>query len=202
VSKKIKILTPRIYEHSDFFHNAIDFAREHSLNTNELCLELSHYLVDNFDKVWKIEKPRVYKRVADLEAKLAESEETINNLEQQCLICNKDKENEQLKQQLAEKDRELAKYKTQMVLAPKPIDKNLKKLYNCDAVVITEPIVINHDKISFAVDKLEKVKEFCDNPKYQVDYEYYTNCWTTAIDKDSLLNEIDNQIEELKKEMK
>ena len=41
-------------------------------------------------------------KISDLEAKLAESEETINNLEQQCLICNKDKENEQLKQQLFE----------------------------------------------------------------------------------------------------
>ena len=74
MSKKIKILTPRIYEHSDFFHNAVDFAREHSLNTNELCLELSHYLVDNFEKIWKVEKPRIYKKIADLEAKLAESE--------------------------------------------------------------------------------------------------------------------------------
>ena len=74
MSKKIKILTPRVYEHSEFFHNAIDFAREHSLNTNELCLELSHYLVDNFEKIWKVEKPRIYKKLADLKTKLTESE--------------------------------------------------------------------------------------------------------------------------------
>ena len=96
MSKKIKILTPKIYEHGDFFHNAIDFAREHSLNTNELCLELSHYLVDNFDKVWKIEKPRVYKRVADLEAKLAESEKKRQELNDmyEDLLCAKGTEHE------------------------------------------------------------------------------------------------------------
>ena len=63
-------------------------------------------------------------KIADLEAKLAESEkekqeylikykhwrtecakleEQLNNSEQKCLICHKDQENEQLKQQLVEK---------------------------------------------------------------------------------------------------
>ena len=60
----------------------------------------------------------------------------------------------------------------------------------------------NQDKISFAIEQLEKVKEFCDNQKYQVDYEYYTDCWATAIDKDSLLNIIDNLINELKGEIR
>lgn len=78
MSKKIKILTPRIYEHSDFFHNAYDFARENSLNTNELCLELSHYLVEHFDKVWKIEKPRIYKQITDLQSQLAEKNKEQN----------------------------------------------------------------------------------------------------------------------------
>lgn len=78
MSKRIKILTPRIYEHSDFFHNAYDFARENSLNTNELCLELSHYLVEHFDKVWKIEKPRIYKQITDLQSQLVEKNKEQN----------------------------------------------------------------------------------------------------------------------------
>lgn len=38
---------------------------------------------------------------------LAEKDEQINNLEQMCQICNKEQENELLKQQLAEKDKEI-----------------------------------------------------------------------------------------------
>lgn len=38
----------------------------------------------------------------ELKQQLAEKEEQLNNLEQQCLICNKDQENERLKRQLAE----------------------------------------------------------------------------------------------------
>lgn len=107
MSKEIKILTPRIYEHNDFFHNAVDFAKEHSLNTNELCLELSHYLVNNFEKIWKVEKPRVYKRLADLEAKIEEKEkenkQLIKALNGEIFINYKiPMENAQLKQKLAE----------------------------------------------------------------------------------------------------
>ncbi len=78
-----------------------------------------------------------YQQIADLEAKLAESEETINNLEQQCLICNKDKENERLKQQLAEKDKWL-----------RATDNHIKQLKEKE-----------QDKISFCIEQLEKVKE-------------------------------------------
>lgn len=93
MSKKIKILTPRIYEHSDFFHNAYDFARKKSLNTNELCLELSRYLVEHFDKVWKIERPRIYKQICNLQSQLQQANEIINNpdtliFQQQQLIGN------------------------------------------------------------------------------------------------------------------
>ena len=93
MSKRIKILTPRIYEHSDFFHNAYDFARKKSLNTNELCLELSRYLVEHFNNVWKIEKPRIYKQICDLQSQLQQANEIINNpdtliFQQQQLIGN------------------------------------------------------------------------------------------------------------------
>ena len=45
------------------------------------------------------------RQIADLEAKLAESKEQLNNSEQKCLICNKYQENDQLKKQLEEKEK-------------------------------------------------------------------------------------------------
>lgn len=110
MSKRIKILTPRIYEHSDFFHNAYDFARKKSLNTNELCLELSHYLVEHFDKVWKIERPRIYKQICNLQSQLQQANEIINNpdtliFQQQQLIGS-------LQSQLTEKEKEIENWQT------------------------------------------------------------------------------------------
>ena len=158
MSKKIKILTPRIYEHSDFFHNAVDFARKHSLNTNELCLELSHYLVDNFDKVWKIEKPRVYKRVADLQAKLAESESRFQVHKQTDVRTIQDQTDliEQLKQQLAEKDKEIKQLNNRILFSQLQAPK--EQILN---ILGSQCIQYNpdQDKISFAVEQLEKVKE-------------------------------------------
>lgn len=112
MSKRIKILTPRIYEHSDFFHNAYDFARKKSLNTNELCLELSRYLVEHFDEVWKIERPRIYKQICDLQSQLQQANEIINNpdtliFQQQQLIGN-------LQSQLAEKEEKIKDMKFMM----------------------------------------------------------------------------------------
>lgn len=112
MSKRIKILTPRIYEHSDFFHNAYDFARKKSLNTNELCLELSRYLVEHFDKVWKIERPRIYKQICNLQSQLQQANEIINNpdtliFQQQQLIGN-------LQSQLAEKEEKIKDMKFMM----------------------------------------------------------------------------------------
>ena len=48
------------------------------------------------------------------------------------------------------------------------------------------------------IDELERVKEFCNNPKNRVEYEYCPNAWTHAVDKDKLMLEIDNQIKQLK----
>ena len=142
MSKEIKILTPRIYEHSDFFHNAVDFAREHSLNTNELCLELSHYLVDNFDKVWKIEKPRVYKKLADLEAKLALYVEVIKEREDdlETLFLIRD----ELEKQLAEQ--------------PKQIVDKIKDFVHNNYIYVeeTDLRVIKYDLLYKFLDKLLK----------------------------------------------
>lgn len=206
MSKKIKILTPRIYEHSEFFHNAVDFAREHSLNTNELCLELSHYLVDNFEKIWKVEKPRVYKKLADLEEKIAEKDAEIEKVEK-TYMKQRDyytKEfNEvidQLKQQLAEKETE----NTRLKLLVDSFDK--LKQYDKDAdLILINPktcytdgkeLVVkadNQDKISFAVGKLEEVKWIVED--IQCTYGDDNN-----ISRDFLIKEIDNKIKQLKGE--
>lgn len=51
---------------------------------------------------------------------IEELKQEINNLSQQCLICNKDRENEELKKQLAESESELEKQKEKYV-----------RLYSC-----------------------------------------------------------------------
>lgn len=50
------MIIPERYKYSDFFHDAIAYAREHSLNTNELCLELSAYLFENKKQLERCEK--------------------------------------------------------------------------------------------------------------------------------------------------
>lgn len=213
MSKKIKILTPRKYEHSDFFHNAVDFAREHSLNTNEFCLELSHYLVDNFDKVWKIEKPIVYKQIADLEAKLAEKEKEIQNWEtmyrsvmQSC--HNGIEEDKRLREQLAEKETELEDWKDgtiaeklwhlerQLVEKEEEIEKykQLCTISKLEDLQIENMLLKgkNQDKISFCIGQLEKVKELGNKNKVWRDGEVVDYMITI------FESEINNQIDALR----
>ena len=89
-------------------------------------------------------------------------------------------EKEQLKQQLEEKEKE-----NELMAKTLKLTKFVEK-------------EVNQDKISFAIDELEKVKEttecVLDNAlkNSSLNQSYY----------DRLLDEIDNQIEELKKEMK
>ena len=152
MSKKIKTLTPRIYEHSDFFHDAVDFAREHSLNTNELCLELSHYLVDNFEKIWKVEKPRVYKQIADLEAKLAESESRFQAHKQNDTRIIQDQGDliDQLRQQLAEQEEEIESLKASS-------DKNIDYLIEFASLIDNEN---DCNKMLKALDRVKKGKKY------------------------------------------
>lgn len=77
-----------------------------------------HY--ENYSICWKDNER--------LKQQLTEKEETINNLEQQCLICNKDQENERLKQQLAEKDKEIAFLKGFKDAITSTIDNQIKQL--------------------------------------------------------------------------
>ena len=83
-----------------------------------------------------VENEHYKKQVADLEAKLAESEEFTQGYRKECAKIQTDYY--ELKQQLAEKDEQL------------------KELTECNQYL---QIYRNQDKISFAVEKLEKVKE-------------------------------------------
>ena len=194
MSKRIKILTPRIYEHSDFFHNAYDLARKKSLNTNELCLELSRYLVEHFDKVWKIERPRIYKQICNLQSQLQQANEIINNpdtliFQQQQLIGN-------LQSQLAEKEEEYQSFK-------KIADENVNYLKNR---ILEETKNYNQDKISFAVEQLEKVKNKIES-KVESIYKILDDLNIKIVDEstsrelstyEEIVKEINNQIKQLK----
>lgn len=138
------------------------------------------------------------KQIADLEAKLAESEkknfELVAKIKLKehtpafCTLADRDCEAlgqvEKLKQQLSEKDKEYQSFK-------KIADENVNYLKNR---ILEETRNYNQDKILFAVEKLEKVKEttecILDNAlkNSSLNQSYY----------DRLLDEIDNQIKQLK----
>ncbi len=132
-------------------------------------------------------------RIAELEAKLAESENQCReckHLNKKIELNIKNKlmaENCELQKQLAENEKEISEY-------VKIVDDLHKQLSDkCDFCDKTK----DQDKISFAVSELEKVKEttecVLDNAlkNSSLNESYY----------DRLLDEIDNQINELK-EMK
>lgn len=150
------------------------------------------------------------KQLADLEAKLAERKEFCISQTQSLLDINNAliEENNELKQQLAEKDKEL-KYKTAECEKWKADYQNCSRLeksmskehqYCLDNWRASE-----QDKISFAVEQLEKVKEFVEKrisiitENYEeelIDGVRYSDMW---YENKEVLKEIHNQIEELKK---
>ena len=168
--------------------------------------------------------PEVLEYVADLEAKLAEKEKTIQAYEkiveqkdEEIRFANRDKiyivkqlndpkdyvlleDYKKVEQQLAEKDKEIEKI-TRIVAYKDDMDRST----TINGVKFTNEQIItlqnidyfadkhNQDKISFAVEQLEKVKE---------------NAWQSATDISCLLDYtelakiIDNQIKSLKGEKK
>ena len=158
------------------------------------------------------------RQFADLEAKLAESERknfellTKLNLKEYapafCTLADRDCEAlgqiEKLKQQLAEKDAEIRvvysfqKQKCdnlQNALAEK--ERQVKKLNNETQKYFEDAYCNdfhNQEKISFAIEQLVKVKEKA--------LHFYVNDTPKLTGFYVDVNEIDNQIEELKKEMK
>ena len=91
----------------------------------------------------------------------------------------------QLKQQLAEKEKEIEQLNNRILISQLQAPK--EQILN---ILGSQCIQYNpdQDKISFAVEKLEQIKKFL--------YSGY------AVDNEEIEKEINNQIEELKKEMK
>lgn len=182
-------------------------------------------------------------RVADLEAKLAESNESHhkNIVELTKMATEKDRKIEELKQQLAEKESALKEYhdwldqyhlnpyqihlhitglKVQLAekeneiekltkLKAKEMGKSLYGIVGSLEKITNESVNMaksHQDKISFAVEQLEKVKKFV------IRQLFITTKGCSDLDKaeakgcnelrEETIKEIDNQIEELKKEMK
>ena len=134
------------------------------------------------------------RKIADLEAKLAESEkkaysrghsqrDIANEIKLNALredVANKEKRIVELKKQLAEKDKEIESYKHFKI--------TIGTMEN-NQVDISSTTYTDQDKISFAVEQLEQLKVEL--------HIIHTNGYLKAIDE-----EIDNQIEELRKELK
>ena len=163
------------------------------------------YVHNNMEKFNKV--------IADLEAKLAESEEQLKEelvekkgLERALSACNRQndefaemikklvREKQELKQQLAEKDKELA-YMTEQA-----------KKFNNEAQKYFEDAYCNdfhkRDKISFAVEQLEEVKEFVSRQLFittkdcnDLDESEAKGCNEL---REETLKEIDKQIKQLK----
>jgi hypothetical protein len=152
------------------------------------------------------------KQIADLEAKLAESEEELlqkENKIEDLMLCefvattldfNKlSADNCRLREQLAEKEKELN------------LTKKLLESYRlqCHEFLKTETNICNEDKISFAEEQLEKVKEFAKSIEEHI-YNMYDNTKNTNLVSDyhyakltvisNLFKFIDNQIKQLKGE--
>ena len=122
------------------------------------------------------------KEIADLQSQLQQANEIINNpdtliFQQQQLIDN-------LKSQLAEKKKEIESYKHFKI--------TIGTMEN-NQVDISSTTYTDQDKISFALEQLEKVKDYF--------IEGYAICKNFSDFYWNFTEQIDNQIEELKKEM-
>ena len=144
-------------------------------------------------------------KIADLEAKLAESEkkaysrghsqrDIANELKLNALredVANKEKRIVELKQQLAEKEKErqLKLAEELLIKQEKEYDEQLEKQSKIHYSHLKEK---KQDKISFAVEQLEKVKGLIANHTQEL--------WTCENDEIDvvLYEEIDKQINELK----
>lgn len=167
-----------------------------------------------------IEAQQLYENdLVDLETKLAESEEEhellINQFEEETEKLRKQikqesdarkrfvEEVKNLKQQLAEKEKEIENLNNRILISQlqAPEEQRLKIIGSSCCQYNPK-----QDKISFAVEQLEQLKKLC-----QEKFNWWENSeWEGDIyDKSDVSNayfdieaNVDNQIEELKKEMK
>ena len=132
-------------------------------------------------------------QIADLEAKLAVADDCADRYWKQLGVV--EDENEELKQQLTEKEKEIIEY----VKINDVLHSGLsERCINCEEEH-------NQDKISFAVEQLEKVKEWCED-----NCDTYDNDAGKVIGLDNVIytadmplyDYIDNQIKQLKEQQK
>lgn len=155
---------------------------------------------ENFEKE---KKDNAFKLIEELKQQLLEKEEEIKVIDEDrqfkaemwTRFANKCKE---LKEQLAEKDKEITKLKevVDTVDKLKQFNLDIKEYALINRNAVDEIYCEHQDKISFAVEQLEKVKEttecVLDNAlkNSSLNQSYY----------DRLLDEIDNQIKKIKGE--
>ena len=204
----------------DYYYNSENCSRELCKFYNDICHEEDNKFAKTEAYVdlgrIGITLNKQAKQISDLEAKLAESDKTIDEINKEFLSAIKNwkqlveiekMEKEQLKQQLAEKENTIEFYETYLK-AKDEVREESKKWYekqlaekdkahmeamqNALNDFLTLRQELNEDKISFAVEQLEKVKEYAD-------IDFRKNCYINAVELDKFIN---NQIEELKKEMK
>lgn len=143
------------------------------------------------------------KQIADLEAKLAEKETriaeledkdwyelTIKQLEEQCERLIIERDNAELK--LADKDKEIQQWKSMAERSSSMLDR-----FNYCGESVVYNTTREQDKISFAVEQLEHIKKRIDNLRYKEN-----KCLNKKDCIEDCLEELNHQIEELKKEMK
>ena len=142
-------------------------------------------------------------QIAELQKQLAEKDKAIENwqtmYESVVQTCHNDKEEiERLNKKLAEKEKEIERLNLEFE-TQEDWQEKWQKLYD-------ETCNLNQDKISFAVEQLEQLKKLC-----QENFNWWENSeWEGDMyDKSDVSNayfdieaNVDNQIEELKKEMK
>lgn len=180
----------------DYYYDSV-CSRELCMFFNDIARQDSH-----FDKLQAyidlgrigITINKLFRENTDLEAKLAESEKSneyfadrVEKADKEIKEIYKDynvlvEEYNELKQQLAEKEKEIERLNLEFE-TQEDWQEKWQKLYD-------ETCNLNHDKISFAVEQLEKVKEKLN--------ELFENEHGCAVITDVL----NNQIKELKKEMK
>ena len=192
----------------DYFYNCEECSRELCMFYNDIFKQESNFntrqAIIDLGRI-AITLNQQDKRIKELEKKLDNARQKDIIIRQNCRqgyikdleeMNNLREENQQLKQQLAEKDEEYQSFK-------KIADENVNYLKNR---ILEETKNYNQDKISFALEQLEQLKKLC-----QEKFNWWENSeWEGDIyDKSDVSNayfdieaNIDNKIEEIKKEMK
>ena len=184
-----------------------ELEREFTKKSQKLAeVEKTNYVALLHNEMDNLLNDYAKRKIDDLEAKLAESEkknfELVSKLNLKehkpafCTLADRDCEAlgqvEELKQQLAEKDDELLQKEKKIQdlmlceFVATTLDFNKLSADNCK---LREQLAEHdQDKISFAVEQLEKVKEYIERDKD----------WQVFAIAGLIKNQIDNQIKQLK----